>query len=110
MKVRKYVAAALCLCLLLCGCSSADRIPTRAETEATLSKNWKTDAQWNDLLSYADYLQMPAAERSAFADSFDTVDEFKVWLGAVMRIYEAEQDKSNQVGEDGVIDMGDIAP
>jgi hypothetical protein len=109
MKARKYVAAALCLCLLLCGCSSADRIPTRAETEATLSKNWKTDAQWNDLLSYADYLQMPAAERSAFADSFEDPEDFSSWLKAVKRIYESQQ-TGNGVGSDGVIDMEQLEP
>ena len=112
MKKVKYVITALCLILLMCGCGPkvyVDDLPYTGTFAAPSSKH-KTDAQWNELLSYAEYLAMPAAERSEFADSFNTIDEYKSWLRAVMRIYEAEQDKSNQVGEDGVIDMEDIDP
>jgi hypothetical protein len=73
------------------------------------SKTYKTDSEWNDLLSYSEYLQMPAAERSAFADSFENPEDFSSWLKATKRIYEAEQ-KDNSVGSDGVIDMEQLEP
>ena len=105
------LALALCLCLLLCGCGPKVYVddPPYTGTFPTTGHEGKTDEQWNEIMSYADYLALPAAERGAFVDSFENQDDFKAWLKAVQRIYEKEQ-QSDKVGEDGVIDMDKINP
>ena len=111
MKAKKYLVLTLCLCLLLCGCGPTvyEDDPPYTGTFASTPDSGKTDSEWNELLSYAAYLALPASERSAFADSFDDPEDFSAWLKAVKRIYDAAQE-DNKIGEDGVIDMGDINP
>ena len=111
MNIKKCVVAALCLCLLLCGCGPTvyEDDPPYTGTFASVPNSEKTAQEWNELLSYAEYLALPAAERSAFADGFENPDDFSAWLKAVKKIYDAEQ-KGDEIGAGGVIDMGDIDP
>lgn len=111
MKIVKSMALVLVLCVFLCGCGPTvyEDDPPYTGTFAGTSDTEKTDSEWNELLSYAEYLALPAAERSAFVDSFEDPSDFSAWLKAVKRIYDAEQ-KGNEIGQDGVIDMEDINP
>ncbi len=67
------------------------------------------DSKWEELLSYAEYLQMTAQERYDFKKSFEDPADFSLWLDAVMELYEQAQ-KENEIGQDGVIDMDKIDP
>lgn len=82
---------------------------TAITTTGDSQTNSSPDRDWEKLLSYAEYLEMTAQERSDFADSFEDSAEFFQWLDAVMEIYEQEQ-KEDEIGQDGVIDMDKINP
>ncbi len=111
LKVMRYLALVLALCLLLPGCkqngdpSSDDSQSSQSLTDSDTA----SDSKWEDLLTYAEYLEMTAQDRSDFADSFEVPSEFFQWLEAVMEIYEQER-KENELGQDGVIDMDKIDP
>lgn len=119
MKGIKYLAVIAALALIVV--SGIKLYNDRAAREAqhanggyvsstgNSSLNQEPDSKWEQLLTYAEYLEMTAEERSAFADSFEDSSEFFEWLNAVMDIYEQQQ-KDNEIGQDGVIDMDKINP
>lgn len=119
MKVIKYLAVIAAAALIVAACykiyqdRTAAYIPSGTDGYVTSTGNSSTseepDSKWEELLTYAEYLEMTAAERSAFADSFEDSSEFFEWLNAVMDIYEQQQ-KDNEIGQDGVIDMDKINP
>lgn len=119
MKCVVIVAAALLLLLLVYNACKdiADRNEQYAQlstggytspTEESLDST-ESDSRWEELLTYAEYLEMTAQERSDFAASFEDPSEFFQWLKAVKEIYEQER-KENELGQDGVIDMDKIDP
>lgn len=65
--------------------------------------------EWEEILTYAEYLEMTAQERSEFADSFEDSAEFFQWLQVAKAAYEQNR-MDNALGEDGIIDMDKINP
>ena len=121
MKFPGILTALLALCLLLAGCNTYKEPPeintrppedgtseTTASTTESLGSTEST-VDWESLLTYAEYLEMSAQERSNFADSFESFDEFLQWLNTTKAIYD-EQRKENEMNQGGTIDMGDIDP
>lgn len=119
MKVIKYLAVIAAVALIVISSMKLynDHEARKAQhandgyVSSTGNSSLNDDAasKWEELLTYAEYLEMTAAERSAFADSFEDSSEFFEWLNAVMDIYEQQQ-KDNEIGQDGVIDMDKINP
>lgn len=107
MKMRTFLALAAVLCLLLCGCTQGAE-SGGSETSGSGKDNISAD-RWENLLSYEEYLEKTAAERSAFAESFEDPADFKAWLKAAKETYESQQ-QDEGIGNDGVIDMEKIDP
>lgn len=110
MKSGRILAAVLVLCLLLPGCA-AQKTPVKDTftTTTTAEPTEATENKWEQILTYAEYLEMNAQERSDFADSFEDSADFFQWLQAVKAIYEQNR-KENEIGQDGNIDMDQINP
>ena len=120
--MRKFAAILLCV-LLLAGCTPAgDRYATMntrpdytepnwyASSEATQeSESVQATSPWEDILTYAEYLEMSSQERDVFYKSFESVDDFFTWLRETKAVYDARREE-NQLGQGGSIDMGDIDP
>lgn len=113
VKIQRILAAAFAFCLLLSGCA-ADVPPVETtqpeipETTATQPTE-QTVNQWEQILTYAEYLEMTAEERTAFSDSFEDSAQFFEWFREVKAIYE-EQRKENEMNQGGIIDMDQIDP
>lgn len=113
MKLRRILVAVLALCLLLPGCATQDE-PVKDTWSGILATTTTTEptqltSPWEELLTYSEYLEMSAQERSDFENSFADSGEFFQWLKAVKEIYELER-KENELGHSGNIDMGEINP
>lgn len=112
MKFKNFLTATFALCILLSGCTAGE-LPAESTQPATnvtaVTEPTEPIGQWEQLLTYAEYLEMNTQERSKFADSFEDSADFFRWLQAVKAIYEQER-KDNELGQNGIIDMEEVNP
>lgn len=107
----------LALVLLLTGCTSQTEVPT-SEPEVTVTTVETTEAATQPAtqptlelqegqMEYEKFRDMKAAEQQAFLESFESLDAFFEWYNRVKEEYAAAH-PSIEIGEDGVVDMGDL--
>ena len=104
MGKMKWVAALLALCLLvLPGCAEKD-----AQDETTnQSAQGNQEKDWEEILTYAEYLEMSKEEQDDFYASFEDPAEFFKWFDAVKEIYDQYREENQFDG--GSIDIGDMS-
>ncbi len=116
MKSTKRIVAFLAVCMLILpGCTPEvnNTWPDKFETTTTdaLVETTTTDApvettsNWEQILTYSEYLAMSKEEQDDFYASFETPQEFFQWFDAVKAIYDEER-KENDFDGSGVIDIG----
>lgn len=110
MRNTKWIVILLALSLLILpGCAAEepeviDTWPGRFETTAT-AEPAGTESPWEEILTYAEYLEMSKEEQDAFYASFEDPKEFFQWFDAVKAIYDEERKENNFNGDD-VLDLG----
>lgn len=111
MKKMKWIALLLVLCLLvLPGCGASDpETPAGNENQSVQgnqSENGTKD--WEEILTYAEYLNMTKQEQDAFYASFEDPMDFFAWFKAVKAIYDEER-KDYEFDGSGSIDIGGMS-
>ena len=106
----------LALVLLLAGCAEQTQLPSTepAVTVTTVETTQATTAPTQPSLEveegqmeYEKFRDMKAAEQQAFLESFESLDAFFEWYNRVKEEYAAAH-PSIEIGEDGVVDMGEL--
>ena len=78
-------------------------VPTDTPTEPTNAPTESDDG----LLTYEEYLALSAADKRAYKESFEGVEDFFDWLNAAIKEHD-EQKNSVDISQDGSIDLDDI--
>lgn len=104
MKKMKWIALLLALSLLvLPGCAEKD-----AQDETTnQSAQGNQEKDWEEILTYAEYLEMSKEEQDDFYASFEDPAEFFQWFDAVKAIYDEYREENQYDG--GAIDIGGMS-
>ncbi len=109
MRNVKWIAWLLALCMLvLVGCASAQEEPAGSDDQAVQGdQNDNGTKDWEEILTYAEYLKMTKQEQDDFYASFEDPMEFFQWFNAVKAIYDEER-KENEF-DGGSIDIGGMS-
>lgn len=123
MQKIKWIAVILALCLLLVLVYFAEKgarvdvtqgndytipnftIQNETTTQPTQSEQEK---YWEEVLTYAEYLEMTKEEQDDFYTSFEDPAEFFEWFDAVKASYDRYREE-NQFDGSGSIDLGKVS-
>lgn len=107
MRNVKWIALILALSLLLLvGCAPGEEVPVGSDDQA-VQGDQNDSKDWEELLTYAEYLEKSKEEQDAFYASFEDPMEFFEWFDAVKAIYDEER-KENEF-DGGAIDIGGMS-